>query len=79
MKKKVLTESQIDKAYELVKGYSAPDYVAPGTEEKPVIVFEKDFDKDVWKELMSGGALKRVEEPETEAEKETIVFEKVET
>lgn len=76
-----LTEAQIDKAYEIKKGFNIPDgedekRFEPG-KTKPQIVFEKDFEPKVWKALVSSGAVEPVEDTEVK-EDEVIVFEKVE-
>ena len=81
-KKEILSEKQIDKTYEIVKGFDLTD-AETGKETRydvgkiPKFVREQDFEKDEWKALLAGGALKLVEPAESEAEKETIVFEKI--
>jgi hypothetical protein len=80
-KKEVLTEAQIDKAYEIVKGFNIADgegekRFEPG-KRKPQIVFEKDFKPEVWKSLLKLDAVKLVEDVEVR-EDEVVIFEKIE-
>jgi hypothetical protein len=79
-KKKVLTESQVDQAYEVKAGFnvpSKPDKINVGTD-SPNFVFEKDFEASEWAALLEMGAIAKAESPEPLKENETIVFEKVE-
>lgn len=80
-KAETLTEKQIDKAYEIVRGFNVPDgddekRFEPG-KTKAQIVFEKDFAPKVWKSLVAGGAVRLVEDTEVKPD-EVIVFEKIE-
>lgn len=67
-KAEYLTEAQVAKTYEIVKGFNIPDgegekRFEPG-KSKPKFVTEKDFAPEVWKELVSAGAVVPVEEVE---------------
>lgn len=66
---KKLTEKQIAKTFEIVRGFNVPDgdgdkRYEPGTEKKPAFVSPRDFDAEVWEALLAGGAVVPVEEKE---------------
>ncbi len=77
MAKKKLSEKEIDRLYVVVKGFNVGDepYVAPGTEDKPTFVTEKDFDKKDWDELVDNGAVVLFEKDEPLRPDESIAAE----
>lgn len=71
-KKKVLTESAIEKTYEIVKGFNIGDERFGIGTNKPNFVSEKDFTPEVFAKLVKHGALVPVE---TVRDDEVVVFE----
>lgn len=78
---KKLTENQVAKTYEVVKGFNltekGQDVRYDVGADKPNFVYEKDFSPKNWATLLEMGAVRLVFEPEVLKEDETIVFEKV--
>lgn len=74
-KKKILTEAEIDRTYQIVKGFNLPD--GRRFEAGNNFVSEKNFSTSDWKALVEMEAVQKVETPEVR-EDETVVFEKVE-
>ena len=73
MAKKILTEKEVEKTFEIVRGFNLSDgsrYEAGNS-----FVYEKDFEPSDWKALLAMDAVKPVEKPESEAEKESIIYE----
>lgn len=75
-KKKVLTEKEIERTYEVVTGFNVPKGRFDVGTDKPNFVSEKDFSPDEWKALTDMGAVRRVETTEVR-EDEVVIFEKV--
>jgi hypothetical protein len=77
-KKKVLTEKQVDEAYEVVCGFNAlgleGDENPNGRGNVGDIVFRKDFSDAEWSQIHD--CLVKVEEPLKEDE--VVIFEKIE-
>jgi len=74
-----LTEKQIARTYEVVKGFNVPDgdgerRYDPG-KTKPRFVMEEDFAPTVWKALLASGAIKHFEDPTLPKEGEIVVAE----
>ena len=70
---KILTEAAVEKTFEIRIGFNTADGKRFDVgKEKPHFVFERDFDKDDWSELVKTGAVVHVENPvaETPEEKE---------
>jgi hypothetical protein len=63
---------------EIVKGFNVPDGESEKRFEPGGFVTEKDFTPEDWKALVKMEAVRLVEKPLTEAEKDEIVFEKIE-
>lgn len=79
IKKEKLTEAQIEATFEIVKGFNTADGTRYNVgKESPNFVTEKNFKPKEWKILVQLGALRQVEKPDPETEKEKIVFEEIE-
>jgi hypothetical protein len=82
MGNKKLTEAEIKETFEIVKGFNIPDgdgekRYEPGTPDKPMFVDPDDFDANVWKALVAGGAIQVVtkDDPTVPTAGEQVVFE----
>jgi hypothetical protein len=76
---KKLTEKEIAETYEIVRGFNIPDGDGEKRYEptkKGRFVTPDDFEPEVWKALVAGGAVTPVEEPLKEDE--TIAAEVIE-
>jgi hypothetical protein len=77
---KVLSESHVAEAFEVVAGFNYPDgkngekRVNAG-KTKPTIVFEKDFEPEVWEALIRLEAVKQIAPEEPLKEGENIAAE----
>jgi hypothetical protein len=73
-----LTESQVQKTFEVVKEFTKSDgqVIVVGAE-TPAFVFEKDFSKKDWKRAIKEGAFVPAAEKEPLKKDETVVFEKI--
>ena len=79
---KVLPESRVPDAYEVVAGFNYPDGKGGekrvnATKTKPTIVFEKDFEPAVWKALLKLEAVRVMAPVEQLAEGESVAAEVV--
>lgn len=82
MKKKVVkTDHDINRTYEIVRGFNIPDGDGEKRFEptkKGRFVNPDDFDPKVWKALLHGGAIQLVADPTQPTEPdETVVLENV--
>lgn len=80
-KKKVLTDKEINQTYEIIAGFNIADgegekRFEKGSERSPKFVQPKDFEPEVWKALVAGGAVKLVEDDTQPSEDDAVIFEK---
>lgn len=80
----ILSESKIDNLFIINAGFNLTDAETgaetrfeKGTDQKPHFVTEQDFTSANWRELKQMKAIVLFEKPETDAEKEKIIFEEI--
>lgn len=59
-KVKILTDAEVAKAYEVTTGFNYPDGKGEKRVDAKSIVFEKDFEPEIWQKLQKLDVLKGV-------------------